>query len=170
MTSARPTTTKRECPEDREDLRRESLEEEFRSTIEEARMVLPGVQALFGFQLIAVFSATFGKLPERCVDIHVGSLLLVALSIALIMTPAAYHRVAERGWMSRSFCTLASRLVASAMVPLAIGLCLEIYVVVVGATRDVSLALMLASGAAFVFLAAWFVYPLITVLRARTHQ
>ena len=29
-----------------------------REAIEEARMVLPGIQALFGFQLIAVFSQT----------------------------------------------------------------------------------------------------------------
>ena len=33
-----------------------SLEEETRTTIEEARMVLPGIQAFFGFQLIAVFN------------------------------------------------------------------------------------------------------------------
>jgi hypothetical protein len=31
-----------------------TLEQETRNTIEEARMVLPGIQAIFGFQLIAV--------------------------------------------------------------------------------------------------------------------
>jgi hypothetical protein len=36
-----------------------ALEEKTRTTIEEARMVLPGVQALFGFQLIAVFNNSF---------------------------------------------------------------------------------------------------------------
>jgi hypothetical protein len=30
-----------------------------RDAIEEARMVLPGIQALFGFQLIAVFNERF---------------------------------------------------------------------------------------------------------------
>jgi hypothetical protein len=44
--------------------------------IEEARMVLPGIQAFFGFQPSA--------------------LLLVALSSAPVMAPAAYHRLAER--------------------------------------------------------------------------
>ncbi len=124
-------------------------------------MVLPGVQTLFGFQLIAVFSNGFGELPAFCIDIHVCSLVLVALSIALIMTPAAYHRVAERGWLSRSFCRLASAFIASAMVPLAVGLCLEIYVVAVGATRNQALGLALASSAALVFGGAWFAYPLI---------
>jgi len=36
-----------------------SLEEETRTVIEEARMVLPGIQAFFGFQLIAVFNNRF---------------------------------------------------------------------------------------------------------------
>ena len=34
----------------------ESIKDALQQTLEEARMVLPGVQALFGFQLIAVFS------------------------------------------------------------------------------------------------------------------
>ena len=29
--------------------------------LEECRMVLPGIQALFGFQLIAVFNSTFAE-------------------------------------------------------------------------------------------------------------
>jgi hypothetical protein len=37
-------------------VRAATLEEETRTIIEEARMVLPGIQALFGFQLIAVFN------------------------------------------------------------------------------------------------------------------
>jgi hypothetical protein len=42
-----------------------SLEEETRTVIEEARMVLPGIQAVFGFQLIAVFNSGFHSLPPR---------------------------------------------------------------------------------------------------------
>ncbi len=44
-----------------------SLEEETRTVIEEARMVLPGIQAVFGFQLIAVFNNGFHSLtpPEQ---------------------------------------------------------------------------------------------------------
>ena len=33
-----------------------SLESQVKAAIDEARMVLPGIQALFGFQLIAVFN------------------------------------------------------------------------------------------------------------------
>jgi hypothetical protein len=43
----------------------ESLEHEARQAVEEARMVLPGIQALFGFQLIAVFNQRYTELPVR---------------------------------------------------------------------------------------------------------
>jgi len=68
-----------------------SLEEETKTTIEEARMVLPGIQALFGFQLIAVFNTRFHDFGSLEQILHLVALLLVAFAIALIMTPAAYQ-------------------------------------------------------------------------------
>jgi hypothetical protein len=52
-------------------------------------MVLPGIQALFGFQLIAVFNDRFQQLEGLYQLIHFIALVLVALSVAIIMTPAA---------------------------------------------------------------------------------
>src|SRR5436190_2983898 len=100
-----------------------------REAIEEARMVLPGIQALFGFQLMAVFNQRFNELERGEQVLHFISVLLIALSIGLIMTPAAYHRQVEPGSVSAFFVRLASRLVAIAMLPLAVGLCLEVYLV-----------------------------------------
>jgi hypothetical protein len=49
--------------------------------LEEARIVVPGIQALFGFQLIAVFNyrfeEVFGPVAQR---LHLAALVLVALS------------------------------------------------------------------------------------------
>jgi hypothetical protein len=98
-----------------------SLEEEIRTVIEEARMVLPGIQAFFGFQLIAVFNNRFQELTHTEQVLHLIALLLLAVSIALIMTPAAYHRIAERGMVSRRFVELASRFLECAMLPLMLG-------------------------------------------------
>jgi Family of unknown function (DUF6328) len=68
-----------------------------REAIEEARMVLPGIQALFGFQLMAVFNQRLNELGEAEKLTHFVSALLIALSIGPIMTPAAYHRHVEPG-------------------------------------------------------------------------
>jgi len=97
------------------------------AAIDEARMVLPGIQALFGFQLIAAFNERFRELEPRQQALHFVALVLVALAIAIIMTPAAYHRLAERGSISGFFVRLASGLIAIAMFPLMLALCIEVH-------------------------------------------
>jgi hypothetical protein len=42
-----------------------SLDSAASHLLEECRMVLPGIQALFGFQLIAVFNQNFGESLSR---------------------------------------------------------------------------------------------------------
>jgi hypothetical protein len=57
-------------------------------------MVLPGIQALFGFQLIAVFNTGVAeKLSQGEQELHLLAIALVAVSVALVMTPAAYQRL-----------------------------------------------------------------------------
>ena len=70
-------------------------------------MVLPGVQALFGFQLIAVFNNGFSEKlshAEQCV--HLLALALVAIAGALIMSPASYHRQTNPRAVSADFIRL----------------------------------------------------------------
>src|SRR2546423_10442779 len=114
-------------PDTNENAVDQQTEKMAREAIEEARMVLPGIQALFGFQLMAVFSQRFNELDHGEQVLHFVAVLLIAVSIGLIMTPAAYHRQVEPGSVSGFFVRLASRLVVIAMLPLAIALCLEVY-------------------------------------------
>src|SRR5438105_7082484 len=80
--------------------------------LEECRMVLPGIQALFGFQLIAVFNDGFSqKLPEGGQMLHYAAIALVAIAIALVMTPAAIHRQTSQREVSERFIWLSSGLV-----------------------------------------------------------
>ena len=98
--------------------------------IEECRMVLPGVQAIFGFQLIAVFNARFAEdLPGPVQYLHFASLTLVALAAALVMTPAAYHRITGVQHVTRTFLDRSSRLMLASMWVLALGLSLDYFVV-----------------------------------------
>jgi hypothetical protein len=68
-----------------EDVHRESLEDEATHATDEARMVLPGVQALLGFQLIAVFNQRFTELGGHKQLLHLAAFLLIALATGLIM-------------------------------------------------------------------------------------
>ncbi len=87
--------------------------------LHECRMLLPGLQALFGFQLIAVFNQRFSQdLTPAAQQIHLLALALMAIAGALVMTPAAYHRQTDPRKASESFLSLASRLLLVAMIPL----------------------------------------------------
>jgi hypothetical protein len=143
-----------------EQAERESLKDGMRNVLEEARMVIPGVQALFGFQTMAVFNQRFTDLPASGVGAYLAGLGLLALSIALLMAPAAYHRIAERGQVSRRMINLSSRFISIGMIPLMLGLALDIYVVCLAALDDARTGAIAALVALAVFAAFWFAYPL----------
>jgi hypothetical protein len=104
----------------------ESLGNQVDRIEQEARMVLPGIQAIFGFQLIAVFNAGFKpSLSPAEQALHLLALLMVAVSAILVVAPAAYHRQAKHR-ISQHFIQLSSRYLAWAMVPLALGTCLDL--------------------------------------------
>lgn len=46
---------------------KETLKEELSNILVEARMALPGMQGLFGFQTIAVFNTRFVELPTELI-------------------------------------------------------------------------------------------------------
>jgi hypothetical protein len=95
----------------------------------EARVVLPGAQALFGFQLAIVLTQSFEQLTSASRITHAASLFLVALAVVLLMAPAAYHRIVYAGEESQDMYRVGSALVMAATVPLAIGLAGDVYVV-----------------------------------------
>jgi hypothetical protein len=146
----------------------ESLGDDASKTLDEARMVLPGMQALFGFQLIAVFNQGFRELGTLPKYAHLAALLLVTVGIALIMAPAIFHRIAERGRISRRFIQLASQLIAWAMVPLALGLTLDVMLVtwLISESRAIVAAVGMVAFALFGGL--WFAFPLTE--RRRRHR
>jgi len=123
-------------------------------------MVLPGIQALFGFQLIAVFSPGFdGKLAPGEQQLHFLALFLVALAAALVMAPAAIHRQTQLRYVSERFIWLSSRLVLASMFPLALGLSLDVYLIarVVFGTAGVGIAF--AAVLLVLLMMLWIVLP-----------
>jgi len=108
---------------------KEPLSEVSSHLLEECRMVLPGIQALFGFQLVAVFNQKFWDLTVSHRIVHLIAIALVAVAVALVMAPAAYHRLALRNSVSQSFIELSSRLLLCSMFPLMLGTCLDFYLI-----------------------------------------
>jgi hypothetical protein len=138
---------------------RESLEEEATHATDEARMVLPGVQAVLGFQLVAVFNQRFSEFSSTEQIVHLAAFLMVALAMGLMMAPAAYHRQAERGQVTRRFVDLASGFLTMAMVPLIIGICLDTYLIARLILDQETSAAIIAGAVAIVLGSLWYVLP-----------
>jgi len=57
------------------------------------------------------------------------AITLVALAVAFVMSPAAYHRHTGPREVTESFVRVSTRLLLLGMWPLAIGICLDFYLV-----------------------------------------
>lgn len=128
---------------------KKKLTNKIKHVLTECRVVLPGSQALLGFQFISVLTESFEKLPALSKYIHLVSLGLNAIAIVLLITPAAYHRMVEEGEETEHFHRFASKILIAALVPLALALSGDVYVVV----QKVSDSLLLSVVSALVILA-----------------
>ena len=106
-----------------------SLKSRIEQMLTEARVIIPGAQALLGFQLIAVLTKSFSELPSAFKYIHCVALCAVALSVVLLMTPAALHRIGFQGEDDPTFFRIGSWLVVAGSIPLAIGIAADVAVV-----------------------------------------
>ena len=128
--------------------------------LEECRMVLPGIQALFGFQLIAVFNSSFSeKLTSTEQYLHLAAIGLVAIAVALVMAPAAYHRQTHPMEATKDFIQVATRLLLSSMIPLMFGICLDFFIIARLILNSRRLSLLLSLFLLSVFSTLWFLYP-----------
>ncbi|MEN3331719.1 MAG: hypothetical protein V7641_1084 [Blastocatellia bacterium] len=143
------------------------IKDKIKHVLTEARVVLPGAQTLLGFQFIVFLMESFDKLPDSSKYLHFAALSLVALSIVLLMTPAAYHRIAERGEETEHFHRYASRILLAAMVPLALGLSIDFFIVARKVIESTGLAAALALALLGLFYGLWFGF---TAYRRRQRQ
>jgi hypothetical protein len=122
-------------------------------------MVLPGIQTLLGFQLIAVFQPPFSALPPAVQSLHLFAIVCVVVAVALVMTPAALHRLREPTSVSKRFVQLSSSLLMWSMPALALGLSCDVFIVAKMITRESVASAILGAAALAIFAVAWFVVP-----------
>jgi uncharacterized membrane protein YidH (DUF202 family) len=125
---------------------------------------LPGIQAIFGFQLIAVFNQGFkSSLSFTEQIVHLTALILMAVSALLVMAPAAYHRQANHQ-ISKHFVEMSSQFLAVAMVPLALGTCLDILLITQVIVHHYAVSGTIAGSLFMAYAWTWYIFP---QLRAR---
>ncbi len=140
---------------------RAPLHSRIEQMLTEARVILPGAQALLGFQLVIVLSATFEKLPAGSRTVHGLALLAVALAIVLLITPAALHRIVWAGEDNKDFLRMGGRITVLALLPLALGMAGDFYVVLARITGARAGAAVAAGIILLVLLGFWYGWPLV---------
>lgn len=129
-----------------------------RNIIEEARCILPGLQAVFGFQTIAVFNERFTDLETYAQVCHMIGLALMVIAMAMLMTPAVYYR-AQHGHSTEKMIRVSRRSIRGALMPLALGLSLDMLTVMSLATERLALSIAAASASLLLFIGLWYVLP-----------
>jgi uncharacterized membrane protein len=147
------------------------LSQAARYLLEEGRMVLPGMQTLFGFQLISVFSQNFSaQLSEFEQTLHLVALVVIAIAISLVMTPAAIHRQTGARHVTSKFIESSTRLLLVSMFPLLFGICIDLYLIAKIVTKSSNASLVISFLVLIIFSVLWFVYPRIGGFREAKNE
>lgn len=127
--------------------------------LQEVRVAQNGVQVLFGFLLTLAFTDRYAKADQFIHYVHITTVMLAAGAVALLIAPAAWHRVLFRRGMREQIVRDTSVLAVLGMVLLAgamVGTVMMIGYMVFGGVA----AAVLSAVVGLVFLVVWFVIPL----------
>ncbi len=143
-----------------EGVQRQDLEKTVTHLLEEARMVLPGIQALFGFQLVAVFNNAFvEQLTHREKSLHLLATALIAVCMGLVLAPVAYHRQVEPCGISQRLVTYSTWMLTTAQAFLMVALCIDFHVVSRHVLGDEGVSRWIALILLLFFATLWFFIP-----------
>lgn len=126
--------------------------------IQEVRVIQTGVQILTGFLLTVPFTQRFGELNDLQVSVYLAVLAGAAATTALVMAPAAFHRMLFRRGAKLWTVEAGNKCVIAGLSLLALtlsGVLFLVFDVVLG----VGTAALTAGTALVVFAALWWVVP-----------
>ena len=137
------------------------LPQKIEQMLTETRVVLPGVQALLGFQFTAVLTDAFMQLPPPLRLLHFACLGLMALAMILLMAVPSYHRVVASGEDRPDVERFGTCMVLGALGPIALAIAPDFYILLVRVEVPAGGALALALLTLAACAGLWLVYPLL---------
>ncbi len=143
------------------------LDRAYGEILQELRVAQTGVQFLLAFLLSLAFTGRFASITHLQRDMYVATLALGAGAAALLIAPAAFHRMVYRQRLKRQLVRVANRLALAGLLLLlaTMGSSLLLILDVVTGMRP---AMVLTGGVMGWFVALWFVLPVWTRIRHRS--
>jgi hypothetical protein len=141
----------------------QSVDRQFNELLQELRVAQTGVQILFAFLLGLAFTPRFPDLTAGQQGIYLVTLVLSAISAALLIAPVGYHRTVFRHRLRPQLVRTAHRYAVAGLVLLLLALVGGVQLAasfVLGAWAS-----LLAAALAGLFATLWFVVPLVHRVR-----
>jgi Family of unknown function (DUF6328) len=126
--------------------------------LQEVRVAQTGVQILFAFLLTLAFTPRFRSITPLQRDIYVLTLMLSAGATALMIAPAAFHRMVYRRRLKQHLMRVANRLALSGLVLLLLAM-VSALLLILDVVTGPGPAVFLAAGALGWFVTWWFILP-----------
>src|SRR3954469_6198044 len=150
----------------RNETEKERLDRNLNELLGELRVALPGVQVLFAFLLTVPFQQGFQKATDFQKDVYLVTLLLTALSSALLMAPSAYHRLEFRQDDKKHIVFAANRFAIAGFAVLAAAMTSAV-LLVTNYLYSETTSIVSTVGVALVLYGFWYVTPLVRRIRHR---
>jgi len=139
--------------------RKERIDRELIELLNELRVALPGVQFLFAFLLVVPFQQKFGRTSHLQHGVYFVALAAAALATALLIAPAAQHRILFRQHDKEMLLRRSNRSALAGLLALGVAICSAL-LLVVDALFSLTLAWVTAGALAVLLVWWWLAVPL----------
>jgi len=135
------------------------LDRNYAEILQEVRVAQTGVQLLLAFLLTVAFTPRFATLTEFERRVYVGALVLGAASTALLIAPAAFHRLVFQRRLKRQLVLASSRFAMCGLTLLMLSISCAL-LLILSVTLGTAPAVWFTAGALGWFSLLWYVVPL----------
>ena len=127
--------------------------------LQELRVAGLGIQMIFGFLLSLPFTTKFSALGPAQRSLYVVTLVLAAVSTALLVGPVAYHRLVFRRHLKHHLIRTANVMAIGGLAAVGLTVSAAVLLVLSYVARGAP-AIVLSAAVLCLFAALWFVLPL----------
>ena len=154
-----PEAAARSPGDDRDESQAQRDDRNLAELLQELRVAGLGVQVLFGFLLSLPFTNRFATLSHAQRQLYIATLMLAALSTALLLGPVAYHRLVFRRHQKERLVRAANVMAICGLATVGLAISAAVLLVTGYVDRGVS-AVLISAFTVCLFGRLWFVLPL----------
>jgi hypothetical protein len=152
------TTSRKEGDPARDETPEETADRNLVELLQELRVLQTGVQIIFAFLLGVAFTPRFTQLSALQVDVYVCALVASVISLAVLATPVALHRILFRNRQKERIVTVSAQFARVGLLLLAFAMTCSVFLIL-DLVRGHMFAGIISGAVAVVFFVLWFAFP-----------